>query len=258
MDAELLVSHVTGYTRAQLYAFPERELDNNHGHTLDALLQERLTGKPLAYLTGTREFWSLPLSVSPSVLIPRPDTETLVERVLTLESKAPSGCIIELGTGSGAIALALAQELKNRAIVAVELQAGALSVAYANVKRFGHDRVQLMQGNWLDAFDADCAAMIVANPPYLAADDPHLPQLAYEPRSALVSGNNGLHDIEHIIASTQRVGKPGCVLIIEHGFEQASAVQALMTNYTYTNVRTERDLGNNERITHATISTGAQ
>ncbi len=255
LDAELLVTHVTGFSRARLFAFPESPLTAPQLQALDTLLEQRLRGKPLAYLTGLREFWSMPLEVNPGVLIPRPDTEVLVEQALALEPHAPSGCIIELGTGSGAIALALARELPHRQIVAVEKQAAALAVALSNVTRWGEGRVHLVQSDWLCAINANSAAMVIANPPYLAASDPHLPGLSYEPRSALVSGNSGLEDIQRIIADTRQVGKPGCILMLEHGYEQATAVQSLMANYTYEAINTKHDLAGQDRVTYATMNT---
>jgi len=258
LDAELLMGHVTGFSRARLFAFPETELCTEHGDALELLLGKRLSGTPLAYLTNQREFWSLPLVVTPDVLIPRPDTEVLVEKVLELEPDAPAGCIIELGTGSGAIALALAQELPQRTIIAVEKHSAALAIAHLNVRRFGLGRVQLVQGNWLDAVAPGSAAMIIANPPYLAADDEHLPHLACEPQSALVSGATGLEDLEHIIEATGGSGVNQCVLLLEHGYQQAAAVQSLMSNYNYSGISTEQDLAGLDRITYATINNGAQ
>lgn len=254
LDAELLIVHVTGLSRAKLYAFPETELSLTQQDTLELLLRKRVAGEPLAYLTQTREFWSLALSVTPDVLIPRPDTETLVEKALELEASAPAGCIIELGTGSGAIALALAQELDHRPIIAVEKQGAALAVAQLNVKRFGLGRVHLVQGHWLDAVCAHGAAMIIANPPYLAADDEHLPTLSYEPQSALVSGPTGLEDLEHIIQAAAVAGTDGGLLMLEHGYRQASSVQSLLADYNYSGINTHRDLAGLDRITFATVT----
>ena len=249
-----MVVQVTGLSRAKLYAFPETELSLTQQDTLELLLRKRLAGEPLAYLTQTREFWSLPLSVTPDVLIPRPDTETLVEKALELETSAPTGCIIELGTGSAAIALALAQELGHRPIVAIEKQAAALTIAQQNVKCFGLGRVQLVQGHWLDAISANGAAMIIANPPYLAADDEHLPLLTYEPHNALVSGPTGLEDLEQIIQTATVAGTDGCFLMLEHGCSQASAVQSLMSDYNYSGITTHHDLAGLDRITFATVT----
>ena len=202
---------------------------------------------------GTREFWSLPLTVAPGVLVPRPDTETLVDKALELMPTAPPGCIVELGTGSAAIALALAQEISDRTILAVERDPQALSVARVNVERFGHGRVQLVQGNWLDAIGEQRAAMIISNPPYLADDDEHLPTLTHEPYNALVSGPNGLEDLDSIIQAAKHVGLPGAAVLLEHGFEQAASVRSLMHEHGYDSIDSDRDLANHERITYGKL-----
>lgn len=189
--------------------------------------------------------------------MPRPDTETLVEKALDIEASLPAGCIMELGTGSGAISVALAQELKHRLIVAVEKYKPALQTAAINIQRHGQNRVQLVQGDWLRALDQQQAAMVIANPPYLASDDPHLPSLQFEPLSALVSGDSGLEDIEVIIKDTLRVGKPGCALLLEHGFEQASAVRSLLEHYTFQGVESDRDLTGHERISFGYMKGGS-
>lgn len=207
-----------------------------------------MTGEPIAYIVGSKEFWSLPLRVEQGVLVPRPDTELLVEKALILHPQLPSGHIVELGTGSGAIALALAQEIEDRAIIAVEQNEQALRIAAINIKQFGLERVQLVQACWLDAFQAHCASMVISNPPYLAADDKHLPSLKHEPHNALVSGKTGLEDLEAIIKESCRVCKPGGVLLLEHGYQQGHDVRTLLTNYNYQHVQTDRDLAGHERI----------
>nr|WP_169727579.1 peptide chain release factor N(5)-glutamine methyltransferase [Granulosicoccus antarcticus] len=255
LDSDLLVQHVTGKSRASLFAFPEATLTPEQLDALDALLQRRCLGEPLAYITGQREFWSLPLQLGEGVLIPRPDTEILVEQALARLSTLPAGGIIELGTGSGAIAVALAQEISDRAIIAVECHTAAIKVAQGNIGRFGNGRVQLVQGSWLDALADDCAAMIISNPPYLANNDPHLPALHYEPLSALVSGQSGLEDLETIISATCRVGRPGCLLLLEHGNEQGDAVRSLLGQYNFKHIQTERDLAGHERVSFGFLTT---
>ncbi|NND91052.1 MAG: peptide chain release factor N(5)-glutamine methyltransferase [Granulosicoccus sp.] len=248
LDAELLAVYVTGRSRAHLYAFPETELSARQQSSLDRLLQRRCSGEPLAYIVGEREFWSLPLTLTPGALVPRADTELLVEQALRHHAALPAGSIIELGTGSGAIAVALAQELEDRLIIAVELHTEALQVARGNVRRFGRERVQLLQGDWLESIADTSAAMIIANPPYLASNDPHLPALRHEPRSALVSGVSGLEDIERIVSSARRVGMPGCLLLLEHGCDQASSVRSILRHYNYQRIQTEPDLTGLERV----------
>ena len=248
LESRLLASHVTGRSRASLFAFPEAELTAEQSDTLQQLLLRRCQGEPLAYITGQREFWSLPLSLAAGALIPRPDTELLVDLALQYLPGLPPGDIFELGTGSGAIALALAQEIEDRPIVAIERHSAALQVARDNIRQFGQGRVQLIQASWLDCIASDSAAMIVSNPPYLASDDPHLPTLQYEPQTALVSGINGLEDIELIIKASCRVGKPGCLLLLEHGNEQGSSVRSLLENYNIEQIQTCRDLSGHERV----------
>ncbi len=171
-----------------------------------------------------------------------------MEQALIRLPGLPEGDIVELGTGSGAIAVALAQEIGDRHIVAVERHTPAIKVAQENIGRFGNGRVQLVQGSWLDSMADNRAALIISNPPYLASNDPHLPALHYEPRSALVSGANGLEDLEQIISDAQRVGCRGSLLLLEHGSEQGSAVRALLNHYQFSRIQTERDLAGHERV----------
>lgn len=251
----MLLCHVTNVSRTTLFAYPERLLEPPSEQQLNALLQRRLQGEPLAYLTGSREFWSLPLRVGPGVLVPRPDTELLVERAIDLASVIPAGPIVELGTGSGAIAIALSQELPDRDIIAIERHRPALDVACGNI-RSQHSRVQLVQANWLDALAPACAAMIVSNPPYLAQNDQHLPSLQHEPRSALVSGETGLEDLQHIAIAARRVAMPGSVLLLEHGCLQGASVRSILADQGYQRISTDRDLAGLERITSGYLTTG--
>lgn len=253
MEAELLLSHVTGLQRVAFFAHPEKILTTEQLSHLTGLLDRRLKGEPIAYITGSKEFWSLPLHVEPGVLVPRPDTELLVEKALNLYQQLPAGCIVELGTGSGAIALALAQEIDSRTILAVEHSTKALQVAARNIASLGRNRVLLTQASWLDAVQSHTAAMIISNPPYLAASDHHLPSLQHEPHTALVSGDTGLEDLERIIEQSRRVCKPGGVLLLEHGYQQGEDVRALLTRYHYQHVQTDRDLAGHERISYGFI-----
>lgn len=223
-------------------------LTQEQSQALSQLLQRRCQGEPLAYITGEREFWSLPLSLAAGALIPRPDTELLVELALERLPELPPGDVIELGTGSGAIALALAQEVDDRHITAIEKHAAALQVAHDNIRRLGQGRVQLIQASWLDSIAADTASLIISNPPYLASDDPHLPTLQFEPQTALVSGRTGLEDIQQITEASCRVGKPGCLLLLEHGHEQGSHVRSILGDYNFDKIETCRDLAGLERV----------
>lgn len=244
----MLASHVTGRSRASLFAFAEAELSSGDSARLLTLLNRRCQGEPMAYIIGEREFWSLSLTLAAGALIPRPDTELLVELALSHLPALPAGEIIELGTGSGAIALALAQEIADRPITAVERYNAALQIARENIRQFGRDRVQLIQGHWLDCVAGNSAALIIANPPYLACNDPHLPSLAFEPQTALVSGTSGLEDIEQIIDASCRVGRPGSLLLLEHGEQQAHAVRAILASYHFVNMDTCRDLAGHDRV----------
>ncbi|MFK7856404.1 MAG: peptide chain release factor N(5)-glutamine methyltransferase [Granulosicoccus sp.] len=250
LDADLLASFVTGHSRTYLFAHAEQELEQAQIEHLNKLLSRRLNGEPIAYLTGQKEFWSMPFKVTAGVLVPRPDTETLVEKTIELEPSAPEGPIIELGTGSGAIAVALANEISTRQVIAVERSTEAMKVASINIKRLAKNTVCLVQSNWLDAINTQSIAVIVSNPPYLAAHDPHLPDLQYEPPSALVSGVTGLEDIEHIISESIRVARPGCLLVLEHGCEQGQMVRTLLTKNNFTGVATGSDLAGLERISY--------
>lgn len=186
--------------------------------------------------------------------MPRADTEILVEKALELERLAPDGIVLDLGTGTGAIAIAIASEIADRQVVAIELSTVALHTAQINVCTQKLNNIQLVQGSWLDAVADKKVAMVLANPPYLANNDPHLPQLRHEPVDALVSGSSGLEDLEHIIAETQRAGKPGAPLIVEHGSEQGADVRQLLLNYTYTDVGTGLDLAGLERISFGFVA----
>ena len=274
LDVELLLGHASGRSRAALRARPEATLDAPTLAALDALLARRLDGEPLAHILGTREFWSLELAAGPAALVPRPDTETLVERALARLTDAPPGPLLDAGTGGGAIAIALAVELgargdasrapasvsrtlpataapsagAERAVIASERSAAALELARRNVARLAPGRVALVRASWLDAFAEESLALIVSNPPYLAEDDPHLPALAHEPREALVAGPGGLEAIAHLTDAARRTLRPGGALLLEHGHEQGAAVRALYRRHGWRDVATVTDLAGRERV----------
>jgi release factor glutamine methyltransferase len=250
LDAQLIASEVTGLSRASLYAHPERTLNTQAVQKLDDLLQHRCAGVPLAILTGKREFWSMELKVTPGVLVPRPDTEVLVEIVIQLAPTVPAGSIVDLGTGTGAIAIALALELAGRQVFAIERNATAVDVAASNIQRYAPGKVHLIQGNWLSSATDQSMAIIAANPPYLASNDPHLSGLAHEPGDALISGAQGLDDLETIIQQCTRVGKSGALLLLEHGCEQGESVKALLHCYGYLGIKTHQDLAGLDRVSY--------
>jgi len=249
-DAEILLEHVTGKARTYLLAFGETLLTPEQEAQLAALLARRKTGEPVAHLTGEREFWSLPLYVSAATLIPRPDTECLVEQAL---ARLPDGpCrILDLGTGTGAIALALASERPDCQITAVDVMPDAVALAQRNLARLGFSNVQINQSSWFSALAQHAFEMIVSNPPYIDEHDPHLSQgdVRFEPLTALVAANDGLADIEHIITTAREHLVPGGRLLLEHGWTQGAAVRALYSAAGYASVETCRDYGGNERLT---------
>ncbi|ELY2496328.1 peptide chain release factor N(5)-glutamine methyltransferase [Cronobacter muytjensii] len=249
-DAEILLGFVTGRTRTFIFAFGETALTDDELTRLDALLARRVQGEPVAYLTGQREFWSLPLEVSAATLIPRPDTECLVEQALARLPAAPCR-ILDLGTGTGAIALALASERPDCQVTALDVVPQAVELAKRNAQRLGIDNVTVLQSHWFCALTDARFSLIVSNPPYIDGDDPHLTQgdVRFEPKSALVAQNAGLADLDAIIAGARRFLENDGWLLLEHGWRQGEAVRALFTRAGYQGVETCRDYGGNERLT---------
>ena len=250
IDSEVLLSHVLETGRSFLYANPELELPRQRVKAFKRLVTRRAKGEPIAYLTGTCEFWSLQLDVSPAVLIPRPETELLVETAL---QKIPAGAgwrIADLGTGSGAVALALASECRRCDIHATDISKAALDVAQANAKRLGMDNIRFYSGSWAEPLSGDFE-LIVSNPPYVDDDDPHLGQgdLRYEPRVALTPGKDGLDAIREIAQSSKPSLVTGGWLMIEHGWEQGPSVRQIMGNDGFVNVETLQDLQGHDRVT---------
>ncbi|MEP5764833.1 MAG: peptide chain release factor N(5)-glutamine methyltransferase [Halieaceae bacterium] len=254
LDAELLLCHCLDQQRAYLYTWPERELSAAELEEFSRLMAARREGQPLAYLTGQREFWSMPLAVNEHTLIPRPETETLVQWALELPIVAAAS-VLDWGTGSGAIALALASERPAWQVLASDSSTAALAVAAGNASALGLDRVQFLASNWGDSFAAECCDLIVSNPPYVAAQDPHLQQgdLRFEPATALVAGADGLDAIRLIIESAGSRLRAGGWLLLEHGFDQADSVRALLQASGYQNAQSRRDLAGIERISGAQL-----
>lgn len=249
-DAEILLEHVTGKARTFILAFGETALTaDQHAH-LSALLSRRKAGEPVAHLTGEREFWSLPLYVSAATLIPRPDTECLVEHALA-RLPATACRILDLGTGTGAIALALASERPDCQVTAVDVMPDAVALALRNVARLGFNNVKIQQSSWFDALVGQQFDMIVSNPPYIDERDPHLSQgdVRFEPLTALVAAEEGLADIAHIVTVSRQYLTAGGWLLIEHGWTQAEAVRSLFTQAGYERVETCQDYGGNDRLT---------
>lgn len=249
-DAEILLEFVTGKVRTYLLAFGETQLSAEQEAQLATLLARRKTGEPVAHLVGEREFWSLPLYVSPATLIPRPDTECLVEQAL---SRLPAqACrILDLGTGTGAIALALASERPDCEVTAVDVMPDAVALAQRNVARLGFPNVTVLQSSWFSALDNRTFGMIVSNPPYIDEHDPHLTQgdVRFEPLTALVAANEGLADIVHIVTTSRQHLLPGGWLLVEHGWTQGDTVRDVFIAAGYRAVETCRDYGGNDRLT---------
>lgn len=250
LDAELLLRHCLQCSRAHLYTWPEREVPDAVAQRFLALLERRARGEPIAYLTGEREFWSLPLAVDASTLIPRPDTETLVEYALELLPDARAE-VLDLGTGSGAIALALASERPGWSVLGVDANADAVALARRNADRLAIRNARFLQSDWFEAVPARRFDLIVSNPPYIDADDPHLAQgdVRFEPRAALVADRGGLGAIADISARAAGHLRRGGWLLFEHGWQQGAAVRELLVRHGFDKVATRRDAGGNERIT---------
>lgn len=249
-DAEILLGHVTGKSRTYILAFDETTLTTQEGAQLETLLSRRVNGEPVAHLVGMREFWSLPLEVTPATLIPRPDTECLVEQALGHLPESPCD-ILDLGTGTGAIALALASERPDCRVTAVDFVADAVALATRNACSLGINNVTIAQSNWFSALEGKTFGMIVSNPPYIDEQDPHLAEgdVRFEPLSALVAADEGLADLAHIIQEGRRFLLPGGWMLLEHGWKQGPAVRELYIQAGYDEVETCRDYGGNERLT---------
>jgi release factor glutamine methyltransferase len=235
-----------------LYAWPDTELGPAQQAAFDALLVRRAAGTPVAHLTGRREFWGLDLKVSPDTLIPRPDTELLVESALELGAGRPGLRVLDLGTGSGAVALAIAHEHPGWQVTAIDASAAALAIARDNAAALGLDHVQLLAGHWFDAIAAGAQFdLIVSNPPYVCETDPHLSRgdVAHEPRSALTAGRDGLDDLRQIIAQTPARLAPGGWLALEHGWDQGGAVRQLLQAAGFDRITTCQDLAGHDRVT---------
>lgn len=249
-DADALLCHLLDCRRSYLMTWPEHELDAAQQATLAGWLARRLNGEPIAHLIGEREFWSLPLKVSPATLIPRPDTEVLVEQAL---ARLPGGpcALLDLGTGTGAIALALKSERPDADVWAVDRMPAAAALARTNSAALGLP-IEVRDGSWFAPLsDAPRFAMIVSNPPYIDGADPHLDEgdVRFEPRSALVAEEQGLADIRLIVTQAPAHLVPGGWLLLEHGWDQGEAVRQLLLQQGYVQVETVRDYGDNERVT---------
>jgi len=257
LDAQILLLHALAqplHDRAWLLAHDTEVLNEAQQHRWGQALQRRLQGEPVAYITGRKDFFGLTLAVDARVLDPRPDTEILVEWALELLPPGPTGRVLDLGTGSGAVALALQHQRPAAQVTAVDASVDALAVASANAQRLNLP-VKCVLSHWMDAVTGPFD-LIVSNPPYVAEGDPHLAALTHEPLSALTSGVDGLDDIRQIIAQAPNRLAPGGWLLLEHGWDQAAPVQALLRRAGFEEVQSRRDLGGIERCTGARLPHG--
>ena len=260
LDAELLLTHLLGLTRAALYARLRDELDVAVVTHADALLARRARGEPIAYITGVREFWFMPLRITPAVLVPRPETEVLVEQALMRLPIDRDLSVIDLGTGSGAIALALAKERPRAIVHALDASDAALAVATENAERLGIGNLRFVLGNWFSGISGESARsldpelrfdLVAANPPYVAGNDPHLLQgdLRFEPRMALTPEGDGLGAIREISQDARARIKLGGWLLFEHGHDQGATVRKILLGDGYAEVETVRDMEDRDRVT---------
>ena len=249
-DAALLLAHALGKSRSWLFAHADDALGEAEAARFDVLLARRAAGEPVAYLTGWRGFWTLELAVTPATLVPRPETELLVDLALArLPVDAPVR-VADLGTGSGAIALAIASERPRAQVLATDASSAALDVARGNAARNGIGNVAFRLGSWLQPLGEDTFDLIASNPPYIAEGDPHLAQgdLRFEPAMALSCGADGLDAIRVIVRDAPACLRPGGWLLLEHGWEQGDAVRALLAAAGFADVATERDLEQRDRV----------
>lgn len=248
LEAEILLASVLGKDRSYLFTWPEMVVDNTDITSFRQLVEQRRNGKPIAYILGSQEFWSLPLKVTPDTLIPRPETEQLVDAVLNDYSSKDKLFVLDTGTGTGAIALALAKERPLWNVFASDYSFAALSVAVHNSQSF-HIPLHLFCGDWLSAVTSNVFDIVISNPPYIATGDIHLPALAYEPESALVALDDGFADINVITSQASQVLKSGGRLYIEHGHHQGNVVNKRFIEAGFVEVSTRKDYASCDRFT---------
>jgi len=254
LDAEVLLACSLQKSRTWLVTWPDKELSAADINQFEPLLQRRISGEPIAHITGTREFWSLPLAVTADTLIPRPDTELMIEQILDIYPADANITLADLGTGSGAIALALAHERPHWEIIATDQSAAALAIAKQNAHNLNLSNITFKLGSWFEPLDNEVFDVIASNPPYIPQADPHLTQgdARFDPITALTSGDDGLDDIRLITAQARSHLKPHGRLFIEHGYDQKPEMLDIFTKNGFTEIQQAHDIANNPRITFAT------
>jgi len=255
LDAELLLAAALGKSRSYLHTWPEKIVSSEAALAFSDFLVRRRGGEPVAYILGQQGFWKLDLEVAPHTLIPRPDTELLVEAALELLPATPAR-VLDLGTGSGAIALALANERPAWNVTAVDRVPEAVALAERNRQRLGLNNATVLSSHWFSALDGQRFHLIISNPPYIASSDPHLAQgdVRFEPASALVAGADGLDDLRLIIAQAPKHLEADGWLMLEHGYDQAEAVRELLSAQGFSDVHSRTDLGGHQRISLGRLS----
>lgn len=251
LDAELLLARALDVPRSYLYAHAEEEMDPAAASRYASSIERRADGVPLAYITGEKEFWSMALMVSPATLVPRPETELLVSQALAKIAQDSSMRVVDLGTGCGAIALAIAKERPGCDVVATDISEEALAVARLNARQHAVPNVEFLQGSWTQPVRDQSFDIVVSNPPYVADDDSHLRRLRHEPRAALASGKDGLDAIRIIVSESVAILKPGGTLLIEHGATQHAAIHELLDMNGWTGIVLAKDLSGLPRVTMA-------
>lgn len=251
LDSEVLLGHVLGTNRAKIYANPDLPISKEQALEYQELVNGRVTGKPVSHLTGSREFWSMNLQVTPAVLVPRPETELLVEMALELLPAEEACTVLDLGTGTGAVAIAIGLERPEATVIATDRSTAALDVARKNLARHCPERVTLKEGNWYAAVKNQRFNIVVSNPPYVSTEETEQtdPELRFEPRHALYSGTDGLDDIRLLVDGAADHLEPGGWLLLEHGYDQAEAVTELLKHAGFIDIETRNDLSGHERVT---------
>lgn len=251
LDAELLLTQALDVRRSYLFSHPEETLDSAASDRFFSAVARREQGQPLAYIQGEKEFWSLMLTVSPDTLVPRPETETLVQEALALIPRGEPSDVLDLGTGSGAIALAIASERPMAQLVATDISEPALAVARENARQLELINIGFVQGDWIEPVMDRVFDVIVSNPPYVQSNDPALQELKFEPISALSAGEDGLAAIRVLAEQGWTVTKPGGALLLEHGADQQDAVTAILADAGWSDIRCVTDLAGKPRVTVA-------